>query len=162
MKGEGQEQDAPRNLCSPPSARQHSAALTSFDQVATSDRNPPLLRRPHLIRAIRRASALPSADERTPSTDEPRAPKYALPAPQPPAAAHLELPTDPFAQDFPENFETSIEASALCTRFNPHGTFAGHFLAVGRLDGVVAVLDFETKGIVRWLEGHVKAVTTVW
>lgn len=69
---------------------------------------------------------------------------------------------DPFAQGFPENFETSIEAAGLCARFNPRGVFAGHFLAVGRLDGAVAVYDFETKGVVRWLEGHVKAVTTLW
>jgi COMPASS component SWD1 len=46
-------------------------------------------------------------------------------------------------------------------RFNPKGVFAGNYIAVGRLDGVVAVLDFETKNIVRWLEGHVKAVTSV-
>ena len=26
----------------------------------------------------------------------------------------------------------------------------------------MVVLDFETQGIVRWFEGHVKAVTTVW
>ncbi|KAL8277331.1 hypothetical protein RQP46_010284 [Phenoliferia psychrophenolica] len=73
---------------------------------------------------------------------------------------NLEL-LNPFAQGFPENFETSIEAAGLCARFNPRGVFAGHFLAVGRLDGAVAVYDFETKGVVRWLEGHVKAVTTL-
>ena len=69
---------------------------------------------------------------------------------------------DPFSQSFPEGLETSFDAAANSTRFNPRGVFAGHFLAVGRVDGVVAVLDFETKGIVRWLEGHVQAVTTVW
>ena len=74
----------------------------------------------------------------------------------------VSLCADPFAQDYPENFQSSIDAGANCTRFNSRGLFAGHFLAVGRLDGVVVVLDFETQGIVRWLEGHVKAVTTVW
>ncbi|GAA5858180.1 hypothetical protein JCM1840_001074 [Sporobolomyces johnsonii] len=73
---------------------------------------------------------------------------------------NLEL-LNPFSTSFPENFDTSIDAAALCARFNPSGVFAGHYLAVGRLDGVVAVLDFETKNIVRWLEGHVKAVTSV-
>lgn len=62
----------------------------------------------------------------------------------------------------PENFDSSVDAAALCARFNPRGLYAGHYIAVGRLDGVVAVIDFETKNIVRWLEGHVKAVTTVW
>lgn len=69
---------------------------------------------------------------------------------------------DPFTQDYPENFETSIAAEAVCARFNPRGLFGGHFLAVGRNDGIVTVLDFETKGVVRFFEGHVKAVTTVW
>lgn len=69
---------------------------------------------------------------------------------------------DPFSTNFPENFDTSIDAGALSARFNPQGLFAGHYLAVGRIDGTVAVLDFETKNIVRWLEGHVKAVTALW
>ncbi|KAM0752903.1 WD40 repeat-like protein [Meredithblackwellia eburnea MCA 4105] len=68
---------------------------------------------------------------------------------------------NPFAQSFPEGFDSSIEAFALCARFNPRGVFAGHFLAVGRIDGAVSVLDFETRGVVRWLEGHVRAVTTL-
>ncbi|BGP55776.1 chromatin binding protein [Rhodotorula sphaerocarpa] len=68
---------------------------------------------------------------------------------------------NPFSTAVPENFDSSVDAAALCARFNPRGLYAGHYLAVGRLDGVVAVLDFETKDIVRWLEGHVKAVTSV-
>ncbi|GAA5850393.1 hypothetical protein JCM8547_001861 [Rhodosporidiobolus lusitaniae] len=73
---------------------------------------------------------------------------------------NLEL-LNPFTTSFPEAFDSSVDVAALCARFNPHGTFAGHYLAIGRLDGVVAVLDFETRNIVRWLEGHVKQVTTV-
>ncbi|BGP08186.1 chromatin binding protein [Rhodotorula toruloides] len=73
---------------------------------------------------------------------------------------NLEL-LNPFTTSFPENFDSSVDVAGLCARFNPRGLFAGHYLAVGRLDGVVIVLDFETKCIVRWLEGHVKAVTTV-
>ncbi|KWU47190.1 WD40 repeat-like protein [Rhodotorula sp. JG-1b] len=68
---------------------------------------------------------------------------------------------NPFSTSVPENFDSSVDAAALCARFNPRGLYAGHYIAVGRLDGVVAVIDFETKNIVRWLEGHVKAVTTV-
>ncbi|GAA5878946.1 hypothetical protein JCM3774_000668 [Rhodotorula dairenensis] len=68
---------------------------------------------------------------------------------------------NPFSTSVPENFDQSVDAAALCARFNPRGLYAGHYIAVGRLDGVVAVIDFETKDIVRWLEGHVKAVTTV-
>ncbi|POY74570.1 hypothetical protein BMF94_2331, partial [Rhodotorula taiwanensis] len=67
----------------------------------------------------------------------------------------------PFSTSVPESFDSSVDAAALCARFNPRGLHAGHYLAVGRLDGVVSVLDFETKEIVRWLEGHVKAVTSV-
>ncbi|GAA6040189.1 hypothetical protein JCM8097_004172 [Rhodosporidiobolus ruineniae] len=74
--------------------------------------------------------------------------------------ANLEL-LNPFTTSFPEGFDSSVDVAALVARFNPRGVFAGHYLAVGRLDGVVAILDFETKNIVRWLEGHVKQVTTV-
>ncbi|KPV74652.1 uncharacterized protein RHOBADRAFT_53613 [Rhodotorula graminis WP1] len=73
---------------------------------------------------------------------------------------NLEL-LNPFTTSFPENFDTSIDAAAVCARFNPSGLFAGHYLAVGRQDGPVVVLDFETRSIVRWFDGHVKAVTSV-
>ncbi|BGP16354.1 hypothetical protein JCM10213_004895 [Rhodosporidiobolus nylandii] len=73
---------------------------------------------------------------------------------------NLEL-LNPFSSSFPEHVDTSIDVAALCARFNPKGAFAGHYLAVGRTDGMVAVLDFETKNYVRWLEGHVKAVTSI-
>ncbi|GAA5845463.1 hypothetical protein JCM9279_003041 [Rhodotorula babjevae] len=73
---------------------------------------------------------------------------------------NLEL-LNPFTTSFPENFDTSIDAAAVCARFNSSGLFAGHYLAVGRQDGPVVVLDFETRSIVRWFDGHVKAVTSV-
>ncbi|GAA5975983.1 hypothetical protein JCM11641_002858 [Rhodosporidiobolus odoratus] len=73
---------------------------------------------------------------------------------------NLEL-LNPFTTSFPENYDTSVDVAALCARFNPKGVFAGQYLAVGRLDGVVAVLDYETRNVVRWLEGHVKAVTSL-
>jgi len=62
----------------------------------------------------------------------------------------------------PEQVSETIQASALVARFNPYGLYAGHFLAVGRSDGIVSIYDFETKNIVRVLEGHVKAITAIW
>ncbi|GAA5988995.1 hypothetical protein JCM5350_001744 [Sporobolomyces pararoseus] len=73
---------------------------------------------------------------------------------------NLEL-TSPFTTTFPENYESSLDVAAQTARFNPSGLFAGHYIAIGRQDGVVLVLDFETKNVVRWLEGHVKTVTVV-
>lgn len=72
--------------------------------------------------------------------------------------------TNPFAQNFPERVDTSLDACAQCVRFNNSTTsrFAGNFVAIGRNDGGVTVLDLETKGYLRFLEGHVKAITTVW
>ncbi|GAA5893792.1 WD40 repeat domain-containing protein [Sporobolomyces salmoneus] len=73
---------------------------------------------------------------------------------------NLEL-TSPFSNTYPENYESSLDVAAQTARFNPSGLFAGHYIAIGRQDGVVLVLDFETKNVVRWLEGHVKSVTVV-
>ncbi|GAA6020877.1 hypothetical protein JCM11491_000017 [Sporobolomyces phaffii] len=73
---------------------------------------------------------------------------------------NLEL-TSPFSTSFPENYESGLDVAGQTARFNPSGLFAGHYIAIGRQDGVVLVLDFETKNVVRWLEGHVKSVTTV-
>ncbi|KAH8930126.1 WD40 repeat-like protein [Atractiella rhizophila] len=73
---------------------------------------------------------------------------------------NLEL-LNTFAQELPEFVESSLDASALIARFNPRGKFAGHFLAVGRSDGCVSIIDLETKGIVRFLEGHVKAISAI-
>lgn len=71
---------------------------------------------------------------------------------------------NPFAQNFPERVDSSIDACAQCVSFNGKGTsrFAGNLVAVGRNDGGVSVLDLETRAYVRVLEGHVKAVTSVW
>ncbi|KAK4056681.1 chromatin binding protein [Microbotryomycetes sp. JL221] len=68
---------------------------------------------------------------------------------------------NPFRQSFPEHFDSSIDAGAICARFNPRGKFAGHLLAVGKDNGVVTVLDFETKGVIKVLEGHVRPITAV-
>jgi COMPASS component SWD1 len=61
----------------------------------------------------------------------------------------------------PESVGLSLDANALVCRFSPTGLYAGHFMAVGRSDGVVAIYDFETKNIIRTLEGHVKAIVAI-
>ncbi|KAE8244063.1 hypothetical protein A4X13_0g6834 [Tilletia indica] len=42
-----------------------------------------------------------------------------------------------------------------------HSLFAGHYLAAGRLDGIVAIWDIETRSCLRWFDAHVKQVTSV-
>ncbi|WVR08664.1 hypothetical protein IAU60_005722 [Kwoniella sp. DSM 27419] len=65
---------------------------------------------------------------------------------------------NPFAQKYPEAVDSTLSSQAVSVLFNPTGPFAGHYLAVGGSDGVVEVWDVETRGVVRVLEGHVKAV----
>lgn len=71
---------------------------------------------------------------------------------------------NPFAhENFPERVETSIDANAQCVRFNSGSNrFAGSYLAIGRTDGRVAILDLATRAYLRFLEGHVKAVICLW
>ncbi|CAH7673173.1 WD40-repeat-containing domain protein [Phakopsora pachyrhizi] len=73
---------------------------------------------------------------------------------------NLEL-QDPFAQDFPDTVETSLDSLAIITKFNPSGLFSGQYLAIGRLDGCVAIIDFETKRTLKFLMGHVKPITSL-
>ncbi len=54
--------------------------------------------------------------------------------------------------------DCTLSSQATSVRFNPSGPYAGHYLAAGGSDGLVEVWDVETRGIVRQLEGHVKAV----
>ncbi|WWD20760.1 hypothetical protein CI109_105237 [Kwoniella shandongensis] len=65
---------------------------------------------------------------------------------------------NPFAQKYPEAVDSTLSSQAVSVQFNPCGPFAGHYLAVGGSDGLVEVWDVETRGVVRVLEGHVKAV----
>ncbi|KAK8850581.1 hypothetical protein IAR55_004500 [Kwoniella newhampshirensis] len=67
-------------------------------------------------------------------------------------------PPDPFAQKYPEAVDSTLSSQAVSVLFNPSGPFAGHYLAVGGSDGLVEVWDVETRGVLRVLEGHVKAV----
>lgn len=68
------------------------------------------------------------------------------------------LTPDPFAQKYPEAVDVTLPSQATLVRFNHSGPYAGHYLAAGGTDGLVEVWDVETRGIIRVLEGHVKAV----
>lgn len=68
---------------------------------------------------------------------------------------------DPFAQDFPDAVEISLDSLAIITKFNPTGIFSGQYLAIGRLDGCISILDFETKRTIKFLMGHVKPITSL-
>ena len=68
---------------------------------------------------------------------------------------------DPFAQKYPESVDSTLSSQAGCVNFNPSGPYAGQYLAAGGSGGLVEIWDAETKGLVRTLDGHVKAVTSV-
>ncbi|PWN28441.1 WD40 repeat-like protein [Jaminaea rosea] len=53
------------------------------------------------------------------------------------------------------------ETACLCARFNPRGLFAGQYIAAARADCAVAIYDLETRSLVRFLEGHVRPVTSL-
>lgn len=55
----------------------------------------------------------------------------------------------------------TTEVSSLCARFNPKGKFAGQYIASARADCAVAIYDLETRGMIRYLEAHVKPVTWI-
>lgn len=65
---------------------------------------------------------------------------------------------DPFAQKYPDAVDSTLFTQGVCLAFNRSGPFAGHYLAVGNSHGTVEIWDVETRGVVRILEGHVKAV----
>ncbi|KAF5388144.1 hypothetical protein D9615_000017 [Tricholomella constricta] len=63
----------------------------------------------------------------------------------------------PFNITHPTAVQTSLFASALFARFDPSGRYIG----VGGTSGTAAIWDLETRARIRWLEGHVKAVTSL-
>lgn len=64
----------------------------------------------------------------------------------------------PFGQqDLPESVTVTLEDYATCARFNP----SGRLIAAGRADGWGTIWDLDTQGVLRSLEGHTKAVTSV-
>ncbi|KAH8830539.1 WD40 repeat-like protein [Flagelloscypha sp. PMI_526] len=64
---------------------------------------------------------------------------------------------NPFQISHPTAVQTSLLSNALFARFDS----SGRYLAAGRYDGSVAIWDVELKAVVRWLDGHVKAVTSI-
>lgn len=64
---------------------------------------------------------------------------------------------DPFNITHPTAVQTSLVAGASFARFDP----SGRYVAAGRGDGSAAIWDLDTRSAVRWLEGHVKGVTSV-
>jgi COMPASS component SWD1 len=64
---------------------------------------------------------------------------------------------DPFTITHPTAVQTSLVAGASFARFDP----SGRYVAAGRGDGSAAIWDLDTRSAVRWLEGHVKGVTSV-
>ncbi|KAK7696565.1 hypothetical protein QCA50_001223 [Cerrena zonata] len=67
------------------------------------------------------------------------------------------LLSNPFNITYPTAVQTSLYSQASFSKFDP----SGRFVAAGCPDGSARVWDLDTKSTVRWLEGHVKAVTSV-
>lgn len=67
------------------------------------------------------------------------------------------VPLDPFTLSHPTAVQTSLFAGALFAKFDP----TGRFIASGRLNGSAEIWDLETRAPIRWLDGHVKAITSI-
>ncbi|EPT03135.1 hypothetical protein FOMPIDRAFT_130234 [Fomitopsis schrenkii] len=65
--------------------------------------------------------------------------------------------SDPFTITYPTAVQTSLNSGASFANFDPSGSY----VAGGRPDGSAVIWDLDTKAPIRWLEGHVKAVTSV-
>ncbi|KAJ9097602.1 hypothetical protein QFC21_004636 [Naganishia friedmannii] len=69
---------------------------------------------------------------------------------------------NPFAQDYPDSVDAAIETTAQRCRFNKtRGTWAGHLIASGCSDGLVEVVDLDTKDVIRNFDGHVRGVESL-
>lgn len=53
--------------------------------------------------------------------------------------------------------QTSLFSGASFARFDP----SGRYVAAGRHDGSATIWDLDTRAPIRWLEGHVRGVTSV-
>ncbi|KAI0662892.1 WD40 repeat-like protein [Cubamyces menziesii] len=62
-----------------------------------------------------------------------------------------------FTSPYPTAIQTSLESYATIARFDP----SGKLIAAGRQDGLGVIWDLATRGQVRWLEGHVKGITSI-
>ena len=58
---------------------------------------------------------------------------------------------------YPTAIQTSLEALCTIARFDS----SGRFIATGRTDGLAVIWDMDIKGPVRYLDGHVKNITSV-
>jgi len=67
------------------------------------------------------------------------------------------LTLNPFNITYPTAVQTSLDSGASFAKFDN----SGRFVAGGRLDGSAVIWDLDTKAPVRWLEGHVKGITSV-
>lgn len=67
------------------------------------------------------------------------------------------IPADPFIITYPTAVQASLPSQCSLARFDR----SGRFVAAGRSDGSAAIWELETRAAVRWLEGHVKAITSV-
>ncbi|EMD40979.1 hypothetical protein CERSUDRAFT_121584 [Gelatoporia subvermispora B] len=65
--------------------------------------------------------------------------------------------SNPFNITYPTAVQTSLVSGASFAKFDP----TGRFVAGGRPDGSAVIWDLGTKAPIRWLEGHVKGVTSV-
>ena len=65
--------------------------------------------------------------------------------------------SDPFNITYPTAVQASLPSQCSLARFD----CSGRFVAAGRNDGSAAIWDLETRAAVRWLEGHVKGITSV-
>ncbi|TCD61486.1 chromatin binding protein [Steccherinum ochraceum] len=64
---------------------------------------------------------------------------------------------NPFNITYPTAVQTSLHSQASFARFDP----TGRFVAAGLPNGSARIWDLGTKSTVRWLDGHVKGVTSV-
>ncbi|EIW62171.1 WD40 repeat-like protein [Trametes versicolor FP-101664 SS1] len=62
-----------------------------------------------------------------------------------------------FTSPYPTAIQTSLDSLATIARFDQ----SGKYVAAGRQDGLAVVWDLVTRGQVRWLEGHVKGITSI-
>ncbi|KZT39653.1 WD40 repeat-like protein [Sistotremastrum suecicum HHB10207 ss-3] len=64
---------------------------------------------------------------------------------------------DDLYQTYPTAVQTSLVSNALFARYDPQA----RFIAAGQYSGSTVIWDLDTRAIVRVLDGHVKAVTSI-
>jgi len=64
---------------------------------------------------------------------------------------------DPLAMQYPTAVQTSLSANAIFARFDP----SGRFIATAQHQGSALIWDMDSKNAIRWLEGHVKPLTSM-